>query len=154
DAETLEGVVHAVTPTFEPNAADFDADATRLAYSEGHETFLLDVATGRVTARSPFRASSGIDLVRFSPDGTRVALASVGVHVLRTPGLELDRTVWDFGSPIRAIDFGAEETVLAASGTSGRVVALDGPRHLRGHRSFVNPVAISPDGRRILTGGW
>jgi len=96
----------------------------------------------------------------FSPDGTRIAASTTnGTVEMReaTTGDVLFRTR-DHGGSVFSLVFLPDGDLVSAS-IDTTVHLLDGrtgavKRILEGHRNGVRCVAVSPDGERIVAGGW
>lgn len=107
----------------------FSPDAKRIASSSDDGSVRVwDVAGGSEVVARPFRSSDRVYSVAFSPDGSRIV-----------SGLQ--------GNIFTAIN----ENFIRISDAAGGDVALG---TLIGHTNSVFSVAFSPDGSRIVSGGW
>jgi WD40 repeat protein len=107
---------------------------------------LWDVQTGQELRRlDTFR--SGAVCVAFSPDGQRFAVgcgfASVSHDIVKDPAVpSFERLRWFRPQP-------PDRTVTVWDTDTGRLVAT-----LRGHNDEVSSVAFTPDGKRLVSGGF
>ncbi len=160
-ARTLTGHAAAV------NAVVFSSDGLRLASaSEDQKVKVWDVASGSVLMTLNGHAT-GVKDVAFSPDGR--FLASVGGQYRGTPGSEV--FIWDAGKGglVRKLEghtglvtavayFPFPEGSRLATASDDRTIKLWDPGTgddvftLRGHTSGVVSLAISRDGRQVVSG--
>ncbi len=144
----------------EARAIAFDAAGTRLAVSGERGVRFFDMSGGRPTlAEGPPEDPTAL---AFSPDGRRLAgmLDDGTLLIWDEAGRLLERFpvarhCWKTSLAWRADG----ERLLTAAHTNPVVCiwSLEEGRSrevLRGHSSYVYPVACSPDGRRIVSGGW
>jgi WD40 repeat protein len=123
---------------------------------------LWNVKTGRLLAERRAHGGRHIGVVRFSPDGARIASGAAD----RTVGLWSSDLA---GEPVvlhghahvvSEVRFSHSGRRLASADSGGWVrlwnldEPLDEPQVLRGHNAYVNPVRYSPDGRLIASGSW
>jgi eukaryotic-like serine/threonine-protein kinase len=144
-------------------------DQQRIAALTISTVTLLDLSAGSVLARSTAAKSFGsgtaaVGAAAFSPDGRMIAVGSGSGAVAFLDA----RSLSPIGSPINlhtahvwSIGFGLDGTVLATSGALGTMVKLTDVANrspwgqpIRGvEGSFPpQPMAVSPDGRRLATG--
>jgi len=148
----------------------FDAGGTRLAVGYGRQS--LDqpgsyewdyrVAVWRFDPpgfAGDVAAAEGAAVLAFGPDGRRLAFTggidgdpAVYVHDLTTGG-----RAWEYhpkGTRTRALTFDTAGRLAVANARTVSVLAPDGGEPLftlPGHTGQVNAVALSPDGRHLLT---
>jgi WD40 repeat protein/DNA-binding SARP family transcriptional activator/tRNA A-37 threonylcarbamoyl transferase component Bud32 len=145
--------------------AVFSPDGKRLATSGFTEVILWDAATGQkqftLSGKSPGAATGfdiGVGRIRFSPDGTRLAVANMdGVP-----------KVWDLSTRTevfsltghkqicKAIAYSPDGKLLATGSDDGIVKLWDAQTGkelltLTGHKPLVRGVAFSPDGTRLVS---
>jgi WD40 repeat protein/serine/threonine protein kinase len=148
--------------------ADFAPDGKRLAARHRDDARVVqtwDVATGRVgTALRGHRLP--VFLVRFSPEGTRLATAACD---RAAPGRPHEIKMWDAASGrelasragrghLFSLAFSPDGRWLALGREDGRVSVVDGAggqpaRELSGHEGAVTALAFSPDGQRLASAG-
>ncbi|MHC4065534.1 MAG: protein kinase domain-containing protein, partial [Planctomycetota bacterium] len=156
-----------VLSTFEAHdnviwAMAFSPDATRLASASSDGTVrITDVAANPPVALATLRGHRGTILdVSFSPDGSLVASRgqdrTVRLWDVRTgSAVEVFQTAGDEAGPTAFLPDG--QTLIAAD-DDGAVHFWDvrsaDAWAVRGHRSYVYPVLLSPDGATVYSGGW
>jgi WD40 repeat protein len=142
----------------------FNPDGKRIAASgEDGNVRVWDAISGKELLTLPVEGANDMRGVAFSTDGTRLAVASNGLNMVK---------VWDAatGEVLMSGNFGhtdfpvdisfSPDGKLAATGgadfkakvwdtTTGQVLYT-----LSGHTSGVNGVAFSPDGTRLATASW
>ncbi len=130
---------------------------------------LLDLSTGGVLARSTAAKAFGsenasVGAAAFSPDGKMIAVGSGSGAVAFLDA----RTLSPIGGPLNvhtayvwSIGFGLDGNVLATGGALGTMVKLTDVASRRAWRPPIRglegsfppqPMAVSPDGRRLATG--
>ncbi|MHC4451252.1 MAG: WD40 repeat domain-containing serine/threonine protein kinase [Planctomycetota bacterium] len=139
---------------------DFSPDGSRIAIGGIPDLRVFDASTGRP---ADFAKAGGFDnVVReavYSPDGTTLAAASnrtVRLLDART-GDVLQFLAGD--ASVGRVAFSNDGRWLLAIYANRRLRAWDvgagrAPHTISGHESFVYGVSFSPDGRRIVSGGW
>ncbi|TAJ08197.1 MAG: hypothetical protein EPO68_15650, partial [Planctomycetota bacterium] len=139
-----------------------DRAGRRLAVGNGVNIHLLDVENGG-TIRAFVRHADFVTSVQFSPDDLAVAAALEDGSVW----------IWDCASgAVRSkgwVGRPSWKTSLAWSADGARILTgihasrmvrlwdargAGEPEILRGHTSFVYPVVYTPDGLRLVSGGW
>ena len=129
----------------------------RLAFADGRTVRVCDPATGKELFRLG-EHSSLVDSVAYSPDGRRLASASVDGTL----------KVWDAGTGVEMLAFHQADGLwgLAFSPDGRRIAAAAGSNIvkvwdlttreedlvLRGHKDSVAGVAFSPDGWQLASG--
>ena len=100
-----------------------------------------------------------INEVKYSPDGTRLAVASIiGIWIYDAQTGEALELISGHTSVVNSVSFNSDGTILA-SGGQDRIVRLwdvstgSELRTLTGHTSVVNSVSFSPDGTILASGG-
>jgi WD40 repeat protein/predicted Ser/Thr protein kinase len=156
DGRRLEAFSHAVAA----RAVAVDPAGTRLAVSGDRSVHLIELAGGRVSA-APGPPDDATALA-FSPDGRCLAgmLDDGTVLIWDEAGNLLER--WPVGrsSWKTSLDWSADGEFLLTAAHTNDVARLwsiragRGSEVLRGHTSYVYPVAITPDGSRIVSGSW
>ena len=148
----------------------FSPDGTRLVTTSSDGTVRQwDAATGREVEPPYDRHSGEVTAAVYSPDGQWVASAGDRPHRPGVAGDGAGRT-WRSCTATRGrvaeVAFAPGGRRLASLSRASRSACGDGtvrvwdvdPRAtlpvLRGHTSYVYPVAYSPDGRWIASGGW
>ncbi len=145
------------------SALDYSPDGKWLACSGYHEVFLIDAAARQVQRRL-IGLSSRIEAVRFSPDGTRLAVAGgdpglfgeIQVWKVSTGELLLSKTISHdtlFGiswSPDGTrLAFGSTDTNLRAiDATTGQQILFQGA-----HEDWIRDTVWSVDGSRLVSVG-
>jgi WD40 repeat protein len=149
----------------------FSPDGTRLLSASSDGTVRQwAVATGREVEPPYDRHSGDVTAALYSPDGRWVASAGTDrtVRVWQAAGRQDVAVLHGHTGPVAAVAFAPGGRRLASISHATRLVptAADGtirvwevdPRaslpELRGHTSYVYPVAYSPDGRWIASGDW
>lgn len=143
-------------------AMAFSPDGARLATASADGTVrVTDVAANPPVALATLRGHAGFVLdVCFSPDGSLVASRgqdrTVRLWDVRTGGARgVFQTAGDEAGPTAFLPDG--QTLISAD-DNGTVHFWDVRSAdawiLRGHRSYVYPVLLSPDGATAYSGGW
>jgi WD40 repeat protein len=149
----------------------FNPDGTRLVSTSSDGTVRQwAVATGREVEPPYDRHSGDVTAAVYSPDGRWVASAGIDrtVRVWQATGRHDVAVLHGHTGPVAELAFAPGGRRLASVSYATRLVpaAADGtirlwdvdPRAtlpvLRGHRSYVYPVACSPDSRWIASGDW
>ncbi len=136
----------------------FSPDGRWLASGSMDNTVrMTDVTVHPPLAVATLHGHAGmIEYLSFSPDGTLLASSD------RTRSLRL----WDTrsGSPRAVLQSEGVDLSFLPDGRTLLIVHADGVRFwdvpslnsrvLRGHRSYVYPVLLSPDGATVYSGGW
>jgi WD40 repeat protein len=143
----------------EVNGLSFSADGTKLATTSSDKTAKIwNLADGKTLATIPLPGPGLV--VGLSPNATRLAVAfSEGNnHLVRvfegTTGKEL-QTLWTGTTPVRSLQFLADNHTLAISGDDKSVNLLDANAvaSLPTHPGGTSGVAIHPTGTQLLTSG-
>jgi WD40 repeat protein/predicted Ser/Thr protein kinase len=150
----------------------FDRDGKRLVTTSSDGTVRQwDAATGREVEPPYERHSAEVVAAVYSPDGKSIASAGTDrtVRVWRASGRQDVAVLHGHTSTVRKLGFTSDGRRLASSSLKGDTAgswAADGTVRfwdaapdatlpvLAGHTSYVYPVAFSPDGRWIASGGW
>jgi WD40 repeat protein len=164
-----------LTPEGKPTGAmsrvAFSPDGTRLATSgeqPNHPIVLWEVLTGRELRRWKLRDGLGASFVAYSPDGKGVLAGGWHDHS-RIWSVDSDAELYRVNA--RAQDL-SEVIFHAAFMPNNRIVTVhrdnhdgpctlriwnvgtnDPPKEFKGHKHYVSEVAVSPDGRFLLSGG-
>src|SRR5262249_55084224 len=152
-------------------AAAFSADGARLVTGSSDGTVRQwDAATGREVEPAYDRHSGEVAAAAYSPDGQWVASAGTDrtVRVWRARGRQDVAILHGHTGAVVGVAFDPGGRRLASLSSKPRPGAWTGDDTvrvwdvdpgatlpvLRGHTSYVYPVAFSPDGRWIASGGW
>jgi len=134
-------------------------DRTKVCLVRDNTATVFDVATGNRVGDT-VSMNGNILAAGWSRDSSRLAIGgwSAEVIVLDATAGRVHRAFHGQRSRIDRAAFSADGAWLVTSGGDGsQVWDVEGdpePQVLKGHHSFVYPVAFSPDGQRILSGGW
>ena len=164
DANTLERIAERPWPVTVLQSADISTDGKFVAAGglKG-ELAILEVATGRIVAQTNL-STYQLQLLRYSPDGTRLAAhcnslgrGSDPLEVLETQGLSRVQALGNGTTPMSA-EFSANSRFLVTGYYSGGAEIVDLAKGqviatLRGHRGRVTKVALTPDARLVATCG-
>lgn len=155
-------------------AVAFRPDGKFLAIG-GEDGFLrvVEVANGAVVFTSPSR-NSRIEKVAYSPNGKMVAIGdsggqvpgSIAVYVPETKAMPMSGQGTDIGE-VFSVAFTADSTKLLSAGRDGKVRLTVGPkadgtpagntytkeREFTGHDKAVFALAVSANGKHLVTGG-
>ncbi|MDH3592544.1 MAG: hypothetical protein OER88_11735, partial [Planctomycetota bacterium] len=135
-------------------------DRKRIALIRDNIVKFLDVATGRPIGET-LVVGGEAKATTWSPDGTRLAacgltrrITVIDAHTATVEQTMIARDGWVVNAA-----FSADGRMLLTSTPAGSQVwdlrdRAAKPFVLRGHASYVYPVAFSPDGTRIASGGW
>jgi WD40 repeat protein/predicted Ser/Thr protein kinase len=150
----------------------FDRDGKRLVTTSSDGTVRQwDAGTGREVEPPYERHSGEVTAAVYSTDGKSVASAGTDrtVRVWRASGRQDVAVLHGHTGTVRKLGFTSDGRRLASSSLredTGASWAADGTVRfwdaapdatlpvLAGHTSYVYPVAFSPDGRWIASGGW
>ncbi len=135
---------------------EFSRDDRRLATADSSGVVRLwDVATGRLVWEKPKGTGRKLAL---SPDGKILAISGFYSPQITLWDLEQDREIRQLSQNARSLTFSPDGNLLIAGGKdkivriwnrrTGKLI-----RQLAGHQAELFAVAISPDGRRIASGG-
>ena len=164
DLDTLErrGTAHADSAT----CAAFSPDGNTLVVGFQTRLWMTDLRQSplRSSANATLHTQPARDLV-FSPDGGWVASAAadrmIGLHRFENGVLKHVRTFYGHLHTPERLAVSPDGRLLASQSRKGGIRLWDvsdidqpGPRVLTGHAKWVNPVAFTPDDRRIVSGGW
>jgi WD40 repeat protein len=133
----------------------FSSDGSRLAIARpGDSVQLWDVTSGRALGRIAGPKGT-MALVSVSPDGNRLATATLGGLAARVWDVASGSLVAAVPGRISVLDFGPDGRVFAAGGADGVIhlwTAGRGTSTLAGTAAGVTQFAFSADGRRLLAG--
>ena len=123
---------------------------------------LWNVEKGQLLAERRAHNGNYISVVRFGPDGTRIASGGTDRTVHLWPSDLSGQPVILHGHAdhVYEVRFSRSGDRLASADRGGSIrlwnldETLAQPQVLRGHESYVNPVCYSPDGRLIVSGSW
>jgi WD40 repeat protein len=144
----------------EARAVAIDPAGSRLALAGDRSLRLIELGDGRITrAEGPPVDTTAL---AFSPDGRSLAglLDDGTLLIWDESGRLLERFPVGRGSWKASLAWSANGEHLLSAAHTIDVVRLwsirEGRRGevLRGHTSYVYPVAVTPDGQRIVSGGW
>lgn len=152
------------TGQFRAHTADirsisYRRDGERLMTTGNDQTLKQWNRAGNPAANVRYLATLASTAV-YSPDGRWIAAAGVDRSVTTYPadGGEAVGSWLGHTQAVTALEFSSSGDELASVGGDGvrlwKLEAGAGPGVLRGHDSYVYPVACSPDGRLIASGGW
>jgi WD40 repeat protein len=121
---------------------------------------LIDLASGHITRLLTGHTSS-VTALAFSPDGSRLASASLDrtARIWNPTEGQCERVLEGHEDQIYGLAFSPDGRRLATASLdkTGRIWSLANGRcevALRGHRGEVQCVAWRPDGQVVATGGW
>jgi WD40 repeat protein/tRNA A-37 threonylcarbamoyl transferase component Bud32 len=135
-----------------------------LAFCAADNTVVLCDATTGTTVRTLAGLTSAVSGIAFSPDGKRLAGASVGggtvapaeVKVWDVNGARVLHTLVGPKGTIRSVAFSPDSAHLAAGSADRTVVVWDAAtaaqeRTIKGHEAVVSWVTFSPDGTALAS---
>ena len=103
---------------------------------------------------------SEVKEIRYSPDGTRLVVASrIGIWLYDTVTYQAVALFTGHTDSIYSVTFSPDGNTLASGSTDDTVRLWDvktgtNTHTLTGHTSLVNSVAFSPDGNTLASGSW
>ena len=142
------------------SGVDFSPDGSRLAVGESLVLRVFDAATGKP---ADFGKVGGFENVvrevAYSPDGATRSAASGRTVLLLDARTGDVRQSFAGEAGVGRVAFTNDGRWLLANYANGRLRAWDvgagrAPHVFAGHESFVYAVSFSPDGHRIVSGGW
>jgi hypothetical protein len=137
----------------------FPDDRRALSSSEDRTVRLWDVETGKELGRYD-RHAEGVWCLALSPNARQALSAGRGtpIHVWDVDKQQMVRTFGNCVDPDRGLAFTTDgRRTLSAEGNDFVWRDVESGRQLHsltGHLSWPLAVAVSTDGRRILSGGW
>jgi len=143
-----------------PGAVDFSPDGSRIAIGGSLRVRVFDARTG---APADFVEARGFDnVVReviYSPDGTTLAAGARRVVRVLDARTGVVQQSLAGEANVGRVAFSQDGRWLFALYANHRLRAWDvgagrAPHTISGHASFVYAVAFTPDGNRIVSGGW
>jgi WD40 repeat protein len=159
DART-RATVCSIDALAEVAAMTFSTDGSRLTIGDGRTLLRVDTATGEPADWKRIRGFPNVvRIVESSADGALIAAAAdSSIHVLDARTGDV-RQVLDGEDAMLRVCFSRDGRWLLAQYANARLRVWDvgarrDPSVLVGHQSFIYDVAISPDGQRIVSGGW
>jgi RNA polymerase sigma factor (sigma-70 family) len=161
DGKTGKQVLVVRRPSGEFNRVAFTADSKVIVAAgydktTGGDLFRIDRLTGTVTARFSFPTRRP-PLVRFSPDGTRLAAGTEDTKQLLLIDTATGAIIWAISLGTErpgGVALSADSKTVAVTTDTGKVRLFDGAGKpagvLSGGKVSLNNVALSPDGRVVV----
>ncbi|MHB2017939.1 MAG: WD40 repeat domain-containing serine/threonine protein kinase [Candidatus Xenobia bacterium] len=133
---------------------DFVPHGNLLAFAEGNDVCLWDVAASRAVARLPMPAP--VWALAFAPDGQTLVVSAGQPVVWDVARLSASRQLEGHEADVLSVAFSTQGTMLATGSADHNVALWDMVTgrllcRLPGHTDMVWAVAFSPDGRLVAS---